>query len=165
MSLQQAWHGHKMCEMLCPAFLVGRRLSWQDPEWEGFGLWDYTIFGARSTSRDCVETVYSVSSVSTPWYMLSLFPDSLTGHNLPPCRTLLIKGSYHSSAPIHLCLSHSRTHPRSKVIWLTSSRSRFRRSLEEFNDDWLSTCAGHGRVAEILSRIDILSVSRLVWWL
>jgi len=84
-----------------------------------------------------------------------LFPDSLPAPNLPPFRTLLIKGSYHPSAPIHLCLSHTRTRPGSKTVLFTPSRSSFKRSLEEFNDDWLSTHSGHGKMAEISSRIEV----------
>jgi len=87
--------------------------------------------------------------------MSSLFPHSLPGPNLPPFRTLLIKGSYHPSAPIHLCLSHTRTRPCSKALLLTPSRSSFQRSLEEFNDEWLSTHSGHGKMGEISSRIEV----------
>jgi len=87
--------------------------------------------------------------------MLSLFPDGVSERELPPFRTLLIKGSYHPSAPIHLCLSHSRSQTRSKIILLTPSRSSFKRSLEEFNDDWLSVYSGHGKITELSSRIEV----------
>jgi hypothetical protein len=89
-------------------------------------------------------------------YMSTLFPDSLSGPNLPPFRTFLVKGSYHPSAPIHLCLSHTCTRPRSKTLLLTPSRSNFMRSLAEFNDDWLSMHSGHGKLVELSSRIEVV---------
>ena len=93
--------------------------------------------------------------------MSSLFPDSLSRPYLPPFRTLLVKGPYHPSAPIHLCFSHTRTQIHSKTVLLTPSRSNFKRSLEEYNDDWLTTNSGLGKIAEISSRIEVLLVFRL----
>jgi len=38
---------------------------------------------------------------------------------------------------------------------LTPSRSSFKRSLEEFDDDWLSTYSGHGKIAELSNRTEV----------
>ena len=94
--------------------------------------------------------------------MSSLFPDSLSRPYLPPFRTLLVNGPYHPSAPIHLCFSHTRIQPQSKTVFLTPSRSNFKRSLEDYNDDWLTANSGLGKIAEISSRIEVLLVFRLV---
>lgn len=88
--------------------------------------------------------------------MSTLFPTSWSGPDLPPFRTFLVKGSYHPSAPIHLCLSHTCTRPHSRTLLLTPSRSNFIRSLAEFNDDWLSTHSGHGKLVELSSGIEIV---------
>lgn len=90
--------------------------------------------------------------------MSSLFPDTLAGNSLPPFKTLLIKGPYHPSAPIHLCLSHTSTHPQSRSLFLTPSRTGLKDALAIFNDDWLTEKSGHGTVSEISSRIKILLV-------
>lgn len=99
--------------------------------------------------------------------MSSLFPaqpgnEIVNGRreaNLPPFRTILIKGEYHPSAPIHLCLSHLGTKPQQRALFLTPSRLALKESLQKYNDDWLNVYPGHGRVLEVTNRIDVLSVS------
>lgn len=93
--------------------------------------------------------------------MSSLFPETFSGHDLPPCRTLLIQGPYHPSAPIHLCLSHTKARPNSKAMLLTPSRGDIANALVEFDDDWISSTSGHGKISEIARRVDILLVSNL----
>ncbi|KAA1466275.1 hypothetical protein DENSPDRAFT_831072 [Dentipellis sp. KUC8613] len=89
--------------------------------------------------------------------MSSLFP--LPSPLLPPFDSLLLKGKYHASAPIHLCLTHLSSHPGTKAIVLTPSRQKWLQALCDFNDDWLNECGGYGAVSHILSQVDVLSVT------
>lgn len=89
--------------------------------------------------------------------MTTVFP--LPSPTLPDFTTLLLKGPYHASAPIHLCLTHLANRPESRAVLLTPSRENFVAALRDFNDDWLNECGGYGAVSQILSRVDILFVS------
>ncbi|TFK55857.1 hypothetical protein OE88DRAFT_666820 [Heliocybe sulcata] len=86
---------------------------------------------------------------------LSLCPPSCLGRDLPDFSTLLIKGRYHSSAPIHLCLNSVRDTPDSKALLLTPSRQAFVEALQELDDDWLALFAGTGRVSGLCSRVEV----------
>ena len=86
--------------------------------------------------------------------MTSLFP--LPSRTLPDFSTLLLTGSYHASAPIHLCLSHLVNRPEANAIFLSPSRSAFLEAVVKFNDDWLNECGGYGAVSEILARVNVL---------
>ena len=92
--------------------------------------------------------------------MTTVFP--LPSPTLPEFTTLLLKGPYHASAPIHLCLTHLANRPGSRAVLLTPSRENFVAALRDFNDDWLNECGGYGTVSQILSRVDVLSVSFVV---
>jgi hypothetical protein len=92
--------------------------------------------------------------------MTTVFP--LPSPTLPEFTTLLLKGPYHASAPIHLCLTHLANRPGSRAVLLTPSRENFVAALRNFNDDWLNECGGYGAVSQILSRVDVLSVSFVV---
>ena len=89
-----------------------------------------------------------------------MFP--LPSPTLPEFTTLLLKGPYHASAPIHLCLTHLASRPGSRAVLLTPSRHNFVAALRDLNDDWLNECGGYGTVSEVLSRVDVLSVSFFV---
>jgi hypothetical protein len=94
--------------------------------------------------------------------MPSLFPDSGSGTNspsLPPFQTLLINGSYHPSAPIHLCLSYVACNPSSRVIFITPSRQSFEVALRDYDDAWLGQNSGSGKIHALSSRTTILCVS------
>ncbi|KZT20755.1 hypothetical protein NEOLEDRAFT_1074943 [Neolentinus lepideus HHB14362 ss-1] len=86
---------------------------------------------------------------------VTFFPPDATGKHLPDFSTLLIKGSYHSSAAIHLCLSRLKNAPDAKALLLTPSRHAFVHALQELDDDWLTLFAGYGRVAALSSRIEV----------
>jgi hypothetical protein len=86
----------------------------------------------------------------------SLFPHP--GPSLPPFRTLLIKGSYHSSAPIHLCLSHTSQNPNSKAVLLTPSRQNLVDALTQYHDDRSTLHSEVNRDVDVTSKIDFLSV-------
>lgn len=87
-----------------------------------------------------------------------LFPHP--GPTLPPFETLLVKGPYFPSAPLHLCLSHLRSEPHArKALVLTPRRQAFAAALEEFNDQWLTTHSGKGEIADLLSKTDVLYVA------
>ncbi|KAH9981872.1 hypothetical protein BJV74DRAFT_778320 [Russula compacta] len=88
--------------------------------------------------------------------MTTVFP--LPSPTLPEFTTLLLKGQYHASAPIHLCLTHLANRPGSRAVLLTPSRNNFVAALQDLNDDWLNECGGYGAVSEVLSRVDVLFV-------
>ena len=92
--------------------------------------------------------------------MTTVFP--LPSPSLPDFTTLLLKGPYHTSAPIHLCLTHLANRPESRAVLLTPSRENFVAALRDFNDDWLNECGGYGAVSQVLSRVDVLFVSSVV---
>lgn len=85
--------------------------------------------------------------------MTTVFP--LPSPTLPDFTTLLLKGPYHASAPIHLCLTHLANRPGSRAVLLTPSRENFVAALRDFNDDWLNECGGYGAVSQVLSRVDV----------
>ncbi len=89
--------------------------------------------------------------------MTSVFP--LPSPTLPEFTTLLLRGPYHASAPVHLCLTHLANRPGSRAVLLTPSRENFVTALRNFNDDWLNECGGYGAVSQALSRVDVLFVS------
>lgn len=88
--------------------------------------------------------------------MTTLFP--LPSPPLPEFTTLLLKGPYHASAPVHLCLTHLANRPGTRAVLLTPSRDNFVTALRDLNDDWLNECGGFGTVSQILSRVEVLSV-------
>jgi len=47
-------------------------------------------------------------------------------------------------------------------VLLTPSRENFVAALRDFNEDWLNECGGYGAVSQVLSRVDVLSVSSMV---
>jgi hypothetical protein len=88
--------------------------------------------------------------------MTTVFP--LPGPTLPEFTTLLLKGPYHASAPVHLCLTHLANRPGTRAILLSPSRDNFIAALRDLNDDWLNECGGFGAVSQVLSRVDVLFV-------
>jgi hypothetical protein len=86
------------------------------------------------------------------------------GPTLPPFRTIFINGSYHSSAPIYLCLSHLGQEPKSKAVLLTPSRQTFVDALVDYHDDWLALHAGTGLVSDVSSRVTTLLVFVRLFW-
>ncbi|KAI9428823.1 hypothetical protein H4582DRAFT_1803259 [Lactarius indigo] len=85
--------------------------------------------------------------------MTTLFP--LPSPALPEFTTLLLKGQYHASAPIHLCLTHLANRPGTRAVLLTPSRDNFVAALRDLNDDWLNECGGFGAVYQVLSRVEV----------
>jgi hypothetical protein len=123
------------------------------------GAWGQRARGARVRSQ--VDTRRRRRKRSgTVTEMTTLFP--LPSPTLPEFTTLLLKGPYHASAPIHLCLTHLASRPGSRAVLLTPSRDNFVAALRDLNDDWLNECGGYGAVSEVLSRVDVLSVSFVV---
>lgn len=88
--------------------------------------------------------------------MFSLFPPHFP--QLPDFQSLLVRGQYHPSAPIHLLLSHGFKHPEDKAVFLTPHRESFRNALIELNDQWLELHGGNGRCSGAAQRTQILSV-------
>lgn len=85
--------------------------------------------------------------------MSSLFPPS--GPNLPAFQSLLITGPYHSSAPVHLLLSHVEQNFSQKAILFVPSRQV---AINAIQDQWLNMNAGSGEICRRLSQVDVLSV-------
>ncbi|KAL5524104.1 hypothetical protein ACEPAG_8277 [Sanghuangporus baumii] len=88
-----------------------------------------------------------------------MFPASLPSFN-----SLLVKGPYPPSAPIHLCISHLRDNA-GKVLFLSPSRQALASSLQDFNDEWLNINATKGQHLALLSRIDIFYPPSTAHWL
>jgi hypothetical protein len=87
--------------------------------------------------------------------MASFFPPVNNSPKLPSSiKTLLVKGSYHPSAPIHFCLS---LHGSASIL-ISPCRSAFATALGEFDDSWLDDHGGEGTVAMDLSRVKVLLV-------
>ncbi|KAI0776032.1 hypothetical protein BD413DRAFT_470117 [Trametes elegans] len=86
--------------------------------------------------------------------MYSLFPAPIDP-TLPEFQSLLVKGPYHASAPVHLLLSHSAVHPEAKAILLTPCRSTIQHALVDMNDEWLDRKSGHGRVGAASRRTEV----------
>ncbi|KAF7355582.1 hypothetical protein MSAN_01475400 [Mycena sanguinolenta] len=80
--------------------------------------------------------------------MASLFP---SGPALPDFKSLVVKGTYHPSAPIHLALSHAANLPDAGVLMITPSRETMVTALREHNDDWMAAHSGQGNVLELSS--------------
>ncbi|KAI1796300.1 hypothetical protein LXA43DRAFT_662560 [Ganoderma leucocontextum] len=75
--------------------------------------------------------------------MVSFFPHPCP--QLPDFRSMLVRGPYHPSAPVHLLLSHGFENPEDKAVLLTPHRESFRNALIELNDRWLELHSGNGR--------------------
>ncbi|CAE6351101.1 unnamed protein product [Rhizoctonia solani] len=86
----------------------------------------------------------------------SIFPPN-TGPKLPPdFSSFVIQGPYPPSAPIHLCLSHLQSGPKSnKAVLISSSSKHLSSQLEEYSDLWLHEHAMSGAIAEHLHQTDI----------
>ncbi|KAF7433149.1 hypothetical protein PC9H_005098 [Pleurotus ostreatus] len=83
--------------------------------------------------------------------------DSTTNIDLPKFDSLLVKGSYPPSAPIHLCLSHIAESGTSHgAVILTPSKEQLEGALLAENDPWLQRNSGTGTVAAISRRINVL---------
>ena len=81
---------------------------------------------------------------------------------LPLAQTLLVKGDYHPSAPIHFCISHlSRDNAEGTAVFITPSKEAFVKTLVTYNDRWLGKYGGSGEVAAKLSRVKVLFVARI----
>lgn len=88
--------------------------------------------------------------------MASLFCPQ--GPTLPQFSTLLIKGTYPPSAPIHLCVSHLKASSRAqgRALFLTPNREALAAALEDYGDGWMSAHCMTGAYAALFSRIDML---------
>ncbi|KAK0191340.1 hypothetical protein F5146DRAFT_596808 [Armillaria mellea] len=94
------------------------------------------------------------STFSTCSLMHTLFPGFEP--QLPSFTSLMIQGPYHASAPIHLALSHTSQANSSSAVFLSPSRQLVTVALREYNDSWLATHSGQGRVSEMSSRVNML---------
>jgi hypothetical protein len=86
--------------------------------------------------------------------MPSFFPNSTL--ELPPFNSLLIVGSYHSTAPIHLAISYATENPDCRPIVLSPSKDALKNGLKAFADHHLASNARRGNMLETVSRIQML---------
>ncbi|KAF5363362.1 hypothetical protein D9756_000871 [Leucocoprinus leucothites] len=86
--------------------------------------------------------------------MLSLFPPP--GPSLPPFSTLLVKGTFHRSAPLHLAIGHVNESPENEVLILSPSRERLEQKLASGLDEWLFCTGTTSKARTVMSRITIL---------
>lgn len=88
--------------------------------------------------------------------MASLFCPQ--GPTLPQFSTLLIKGNYPPSAPIHLCVSHLKASSRAqgRALFLTPNREVLAAALEDYGDGWMTAHCMTGAYAALFSSIDML---------
>ncbi|KAF4619113.1 hypothetical protein D9613_005598 [Agrocybe pediades] len=73
---------------------------------------------------------------------------------LPEFSSLLITGSYHSSAPVHLSLSSAQH----QSIIISPSKSAFSQDLQQFKDAWLTANSGHGSITALSSKISVFDL-------
>ncbi|KAF8076183.1 hypothetical protein FPV67DRAFT_1470648 [Lyophyllum atratum] len=85
--------------------------------------------------------------------MPSLVPQP--GPSLPPFKTLLVKGIYHPSAPVHLSLSGTSEATKSHAIIISPSRQKLTLALQQYNDEWLKLNSGTGSVSSLSSRVKL----------
>ncbi|KAJ7180402.1 hypothetical protein C8R43DRAFT_870362 [Mycena crocata] len=83
---------------------------------------------------------------------MSLFP---SGPPLPGFKSLVVKGPYHASAPIHLALSHAADFPATQTVMITPSRQAMAETLRDYNDNWISVHSGEGKVLDLSSCITV----------
>ncbi|EJF61299.1 hypothetical protein DICSQDRAFT_61140 [Dichomitus squalens LYAD-421 SS1] len=88
--------------------------------------------------------------------MISFFPPPCP--QLPEFQTLLVRGTYHASAPVHLLLSHCSGTPGARAICLTPQREPFTNALVELKDQWIEVHGGIGRTSAAALRTEILFV-------
>ncbi|KAI9000929.1 hypothetical protein BD414DRAFT_574435 [Trametes punicea] len=85
--------------------------------------------------------------------MTTLFPHPTPV--LPAFQSILVKGKYHASAPVHLVYSYVAQDPDAKAILLTPHRGMFEDALVDLNDEWVDQTSGHGRVCAATRRTEI----------
>ncbi|KAK1227420.1 hypothetical protein PQX77_009567 [Marasmius sp. AFHP31] len=85
--------------------------------------------------------------------MPSFFPNNVAP--LPQFSSLLVKGPYHPSAPIHLALSTLDKSVEGTALFLSTSSIHLNLALRQYNDDWLTTQSGHGNLTAVSSRVQI----------
>ena len=90
---------------------------------------------------------------------MSIFPPP--GPPLPKFRTILLKGKYHASAPIHICLSYALSPEVDKVVLIAPSRSALKTDVEKAKDDWIAVHGGEGLTSGAALKVDVLSVCSL----
>ena len=89
--------------------------------------------------------------------MLSFFPQG--NPLLPPVKTLLVTGNYHSSALIHLALSFLAHNAEGNVLVLTESRDALISSLTLLDTDFIFPGAQRGFAQQLLlgSQVNFMS--------
>ncbi|KAJ7639106.1 hypothetical protein FB45DRAFT_695854, partial [Roridomyces roridus] len=79
-----------------------------------------------------------------------------SGPQLPDFDSMVVKGSYHPSAPIHCALSNASSFPDTQTLLVTPSRESISSALQNYNDDWIVRHSGEGNVLDLSSRITVL---------
>lgn len=92
--------------------------------------------------------------------MPSLFPPPCP--QLPDFKSMLIRGDYHPSAPIHLLLSYAAAIPEAKAVFLTPRRDSLMNDLADLNDHQLNTSSGSGKCNGAAMRTQVLYIVIIV---
>ncbi|KAJ6628951.1 hypothetical protein B0H10DRAFT_1717495, partial [Mycena sp. CBHHK59/15] len=74
---------------------------------------------------------------------------------LPEFKSLVVKGPYHPSAPIHLSLSYNVGAPAGQILFITPSRQAIVKALQNYKDDWISLHSGQGKILELSSCVRV----------
>ena len=85
--------------------------------------------------------------------MVTLFPPP--SPQLPEFSSLLVRGDYHSSAPIHLLLSYASENPEARAVLITPLRESLKDDLVDMDDIWLNGEGGSGKNSEAARRTKI----------
>ncbi|KAI0750893.1 hypothetical protein C8Q80DRAFT_1154511 [Daedaleopsis nitida] len=85
--------------------------------------------------------------------MVSFFPQPCP--QLPDFQQLLVRGSFHASAPIHLLFSYTSENTDSRAILLTPRRDSLKDVLVELNDQWINVHSGIGSSSAAAQRTEL----------
>ncbi|KAG9015491.1 hypothetical protein FRB94_000096 [Tulasnella sp. JGI-2019a] len=84
--------------------------------------------------------------------------------SLPNFSRLFVKGRYPPTAPLHLCHSDIEASDGAggALLLCCGTRQTYLNILTEYNDEWLNTHGGRGRIAHNLSQIRVMYPPTLV---
>ena len=86
--------------------------------------------------------------------MPSFFPTQT--FDLPPLNSLLVVGTYHPTAPVHLAISYATENPDACPVVLSPSKAALKDGLKAFADHHVSSTSRRGNMLDVVSRIQML---------
>lgn len=88
--------------------------------------------------------------------MPSFFPDCPPNLVLPDCKTLLVTGPFHASAPIHFAYTTYSENLDARIVIIAPSQTALQKSLKDFDDEWVASRSATGRFMDWASNVKIL---------